>query len=121
MIMTMENNKNLKDEIVAAIDKRMNERFESFAVKMDQRFESFTADVDRRFDLQGVLLEDMNDKIELLAEGQDVLHGRIDRLQGDVSKIEARVERIDSTLMSFERNYKKEMTALDRRVAALEN
>jgi hypothetical protein len=72
----MENNKNLKDEIVKAIKGEFNEHFKA----IDRRFNNMEAKMDDGFREQGVLMHVMQDDIETLIEGQEVLHQRIDRL-----------------------------------------
>jgi predicted nuclease with TOPRIM domain len=49
-----------------------------------------------------VLLEAVNDKIVILAEGQEVLHEKVDRLEGRFSNLEEKFDHLDARLISVE-------------------
>jgi len=90
------------------IDKRfdaIDERFEGVDKRfegIDKHFETLESKMDEGFRHQGVLLEAMQDDIDILVDGQEMLHERIDRLQGTVSEIGAKVESIDMRLLNVE-------------------
>jgi predicted nucleic acid-binding Zn-ribbon protein len=86
-MIAMENNATLKDQIIEA----MNKRFESLEKKMDDGFQN-----------QGLLLESIQNDIETLVDGQDMLHARIDRVQNTVFNIDEKVERLDARLTGVE-------------------
>jgi prefoldin subunit 5 len=112
----------LKDELIVEVDKRFQSvdehfqdidgRFESIDKRldkmdsrfegMDKRFESLEKTVDEGFRGQGVLMEEIQDDIETLVEGQEILHARVDRVQGAISRVEAKVEDIDARLIGVE-------------------
>ena len=88
-MVSMENEKALKDEIVEAIDERLDARFEVFEKKIerkfqaiDERFNTLETKMDDGFRHQGVLIEKMQDDIDTLVDGQEMLHERIDRVLG---------------------------------------
>jgi hypothetical protein len=43
----------------------------------------------------GMMVEKMSDKIDLMVEDREVLHARIDRLDGRMGKLEVQVESIE--------------------------
>jgi hypothetical protein len=115
----MQNNKKLVGEIVEAIKVELEPRFGEIGKKfetidrrfeaidqrfdaMDQRFDGMDKKMDEGFRQQGVLLEAMQDDINTLVDGQEILHGRIDRVQGTASRIESKVEDIDVRLTAVE-------------------
>ena len=91
-----------------AMEKRfdgVDERFEGVDrqfEKIDKRFEGLETKMDEGFRHQGVLLEVMQGDINTLVDGHEVLHERIDRLQGTVSGIEVKVDDIDMRLTGVE-------------------
>ena len=99
-------NKNLKEEIIAAMDEG--------------------------FRHHGVLLEEMRDNINILIDGQEILHGRVDRLDGRMNRIEAKVDRLEVEVGSVntkidtivhkmsDKAEKEEVIALEHRVTKLE-
>lgn len=112
MIIGMEDYKTLKDEIVEAMKAEFGGRFDAIDERfkvidtrfdaMDRRFDSMDERMDEGFRHQGVLIEAMQDDIDTLVEGQEVLHQRIDRVQSSVLRLEAKVEKIDTRLTSVE-------------------
>jgi predicted nuclease with TOPRIM domain len=50
----------------------------------------------------GVLFENLNSKIELLAEGHGILNEKIDRLDTRVDRIETRMDRMETRMDSME-------------------
>ena len=107
MMVVMEQQSNLKEEIVSAVvehlssfEERINKRMDDGFAKVDDRFAKvdkkfFSIDgqfskIDYQFRKQGVILEDIQGKVQLLAEGQDVIHQRIDTLEVRVTALEER-------------------------------
>lgn len=116
----MGNINTLKNEIVDALDGRLDKKFQSFKVElkdemdkrfeamdgrfeaMDGRLEALEQTVDKSFRGQGVLMEEIQDDVNVLIEGQEVLHERIDNLQTTASDIESKIEQLDMRLINVE-------------------
>jgi hypothetical protein len=160
MMVVMEQEKNLKEEIVAAVEGSLESlRGEFWAfnaeitggiqsleakleAKMDTGFHAVDAGfhavdagfraVDARFQGvdsqmrgQGVLLEKMQGDIDILVEGQEVLNGQVDRLDGRMGCVEEKLDRMDVKLDVLADDVRKkadreEVHALERRVIHLE-
>jgi hypothetical protein len=99
MIVAMEQEKNLKDGIVAAVVEQLlafkgeiiqgvDTKLQSFKGEVDKQLLSFKEHVDTRFRHQGVILEDIQDNVKIIAEGQDFLHSKVDRLEDRVTVLE---------------------------------
>ena len=43
----------------------------------------------------GVMMEKVNDKLDLILEDREVLHARIDRLDGKVGRVEVRLDSVE--------------------------
>ncbi len=153
MMVVMEQEKNLKEEIVAAVEgslESLRGEFGAFKAeitgsiqsleakleaKMDTGFHAVDAGfhaVDARFQGvdsqmrgQGVLLEKMQGDIDILVEGQEVLNGQVDRLDGRMGCVEEKLDRMDVKLDVLADDVRKkadreEVHALERRVIHLE-
>lgn len=95
-MIAMEQKNNLKDEIVSAVvehlvsfEERINEKFEKIDEKFGKVDEKFLS-IDGQLRKQGVILEDVQGKVQLLVEGQDAIHERIDKLEVRVTALEER-------------------------------
>jgi archaellum component FlaC len=64
----------------------------------------------------GVFVERVDNNVKILAEGQEVIHKRIDRLDGRFSKLEVTVGRIDIRLEKVEET----ITRMDTRLVRVE-
>jgi hypothetical protein len=102
MIVAMKQEKNLKDGIIAAvveqlsifkdeIIKSVDERFQARDIRLDsldKKFDEQTILIETRFRHQGVILEDIQDNVKALAEGQVILFSKVDNLEECVTVLE---------------------------------
>jgi len=72
--------RSFKDEIIGSVDERFRER-DMRLDSLDRRFDEQNAFIETRFRHQGVILEDIQDNVKALAEGQGILFSKIDRLE----------------------------------------
>lgn len=90
MMLVMEQQNNLKEEIVSAVTAELRSFKQEIVQRMALGFMKQDLKIDKQFREQGVILEDIQDKVQLIVEGQDAIHQRIDRLHKRVTVLEER-------------------------------
>jgi hypothetical protein len=106
MMINMEQETNVKDEIVGTlafvfrsikddIIKEIDIRFGVAREEADVRFHAITEGINERFQEQGILLEKMQDDIGTLVDGQEILHENVDRLDQRVVAVETRLHCVE--------------------------
>jgi predicted nuclease with TOPRIM domain len=64
-----------------------------------QHTESLITRIEEKFKANvGILHEDVQHKLDLVVEGHQMLHDKIDRLDGGVDKLDGRLDRLESKL-----------------------
>lgn len=113
------------DERFARMEARMDEREAQMEARMDERFARMEARMDERFERvetearhTRILVEGMDDKIRLLAEGVIGTSERIDALREETS---GRLEEIKGSVDMIHRVLVPRVQTLDNRVKILED
>ncbi len=86
------------------LEKKLDERFEHFAILMNRGFEIQAKWLDERMDIKmdyrfGQFREYLDEKFQVVAEGYRMTNERLDRVDNRLGNLETRFDRLEGNLL----------------------